>query len=172
MNTMQISNALMSDKKVIELFVGIFPADMLPKKEYPGFYIANTQPASGTGEHWVAFYTPCQGRIEAFDSFGQNPATYSEHIKTWMGTDFVIMSGVRLQGHISTTCGQYCMFFVLLRSHGHKYEDIMSALTRNPDVNDRFVCKFINKYFSLKTTTHNDEFLMQTLLKGIKELTL
>jgi hypothetical protein len=87
-----------------------------------------------------------------------------------MGDDFIIMSGVERQGQNSTTCGQYCMFYVLLRSHGYRYEDIMSALTKNPAVNDKFVCKFINKYFTLKTTVRNDEFLIRSLLKGIKEL--
>jgi hypothetical protein len=81
----------------------------------------------------------------------------------------MVMSGTLRQGQTSTTCGQYCMFFVLLRTHGYRYEDIMSALTTNPVVNDKFVCKFVNRYFSLKTTTHNNEFLIQTLLKGIKE---
>jgi hypothetical protein len=172
MNNVEISTALMSDKKVRDVFVGVFAADMLPKKEYPGFYVANTEPSTKSGQHWVAFHSPCKGKLEAFDSYGRNPASYSEFLEKWMGDDFITMSGVQRQDVNSTTCSQYCMFYILLRCHGYKYNDIMSALTRNPNVNDKFVCKFINKYFSLKTTVRNDEFVIQTLLKGIKELKL
>jgi hypothetical protein len=170
MNSVEISTALMADKKLKELFVGVFPADFLPEKEYPGYYIANTDSSSGKGAHWVAFHTPRPGIIEAFDSYGRNPAVYSEHIKRWMGNDYVIMSGIARQGRSSTTCGQHCMFFILLRCHGYSYKDILSALNENPAVNDKFVCKFVNRYFGLATVTHNSEFLIQALLKGIKEL--
>ena len=170
MNSVEITRALTKDRKVRDVFVGVFPCDLLPEKEYPGFYIVNTQVSTSTGEHWVAFCTPTPNVIEAFDSYGRNPAVYSSFIRQWMRDDYVIMSGVERQGQTSTTCGQYCMFYVLLRCHGYKYEDIMSALTKNHFVNDKFVCKFINKYFMLKTTVQNDEFLITSLLKGIKEL--
>jgi hypothetical protein len=170
MNSVEITRALVKDEKVRDVLVGVFPADLLPEKEYPGFYIVNTESSDKSGEHWVAFYTSKPGRIEGFDSYGRNPTKYSDFIREWVADDYMVMSGTLRQGQTSTTCGQYCMFFVLLRAHGYRYEDIMSALTANPVVNDKFVCKFINKYFSLKTTTHNSEFLIQTLLKGIKEL--
>ena len=57
MNGEQIDKALRSDDTVNEVYVGTFPADLLPyPKEFPGACIANTQPSSMSGEHWVAFY--------------------------------------------------------------------------------------------------------------------
>ena len=56
MNSEQIDKALRSDDTVKEVYVGTFPADLLPyPKEFPGAYVANTQPSSMSGEHWVAF---------------------------------------------------------------------------------------------------------------------
>ena len=43
------------------------------------------------------------------------------------------------------------MFFILVRAYGFSYQDVLSALTSDNRVNDRFVCKFINKFFKLRT---------------------
>lgn len=170
MNNIEISKALRSDQRVREKFVGVFSCDQMPEKEFPGFYVANTKPSTHGGEHWIAFYTPEEGVTETFDSFGQHPKEYSKYFQEWIGNDFLIMSNAVRQDNNTTTCGQYCMFFILLRAHGFKYNDVVSALTKNPLVNDHFVCKFVNKYFALKTTVRNEEFLLESMTKGIKEL--
>ena len=166
MNSVQMDTALRSDAKVRDMFLGVFPSDMIPVKEYPSSLIVNTQPSSMNGEHWVAFFLPRVGVLEAFDSYGQNPGRYSSWIKRWMGEDFVVMSNTVRQNTDSTVCGQYCMFYVLLRCYGYSYKDIMSALTRHKGVNDRFVCKFINKFFRLRTTVRDDKFIEQLLKNG------
>ena len=46
MNSEQIDKALRSGDTVNEVYVGTFPADLLPNpKEFPGAYIATTQPS-------------------------------------------------------------------------------------------------------------------------------
>lgn len=164
MNATEIEKALLQDKNVREVWVGIFAADMLPTKEYPGAYIANTKPSSHSGEHWVAFYTTEPGKLEAFDSYGKNPCEYSEDLKNWIGKDYVIHSSAHCQNYDSTVCGQYCMFFVLLRAKGFSFEDVLSALTKHKGVNDAFVCKFINKYFTVKTIVQDYEFIRQWII--------
>ena len=166
MNSIQIETALNSEQMVRDIFVGVFAADELPKeKEYPGGYIANTDQSNQPGKHWVAFFCEKYGEIEVFDSYGYNPAVYSEYLKNWIGDDFIIQSTSKLQEHESTVCGQYCMFYILLRCHGFTYEDVISALTRNKKINDKFVCKFINKYYKLNTTVQDKKFLLSILLK-------
>ena len=151
MNSEQIDKALRSDDTVKEVYVGTFPADLLPNpKEFPGAYIANTQPSRMSREHWVAFYCD-NNEVECFDSYGKNPTDYSDYIAKWVDDEYQVIQIEVLQAHDSTVCGQYCMFFILVRAYGFSYQDVLSALTSDSRVNDKFICKFINKFFKLRT---------------------
>jgi len=151
----QIEKALRSDETTKNVFIGVFSADKLPSpKAFPAAYIANTEPSDMSGQHWVAFYC-VNDTIECFDSFGRNPAEYSEHLAAWINDDYKIVQIETLQSDDSTVCGQYCMFFVLLRAYGFSYEDVMSALTSDTVVNDIFVCKFINQFVKMNTVVRD-----------------
>ena len=63
-----------------------------------------------------------------------------------------------LQPDDSTVCGQYCMFFILVRAYGFSYQDVLSALISDSRVNDKFICKFINTFFSLRTVVKDKQF--------------
>ncbi len=163
MNGTQIESALRSDKFVDGVLVGIFAADQLPPKEYPGAYIVNTDESHQPGQHWVAFYTDREA-TECFDSFGQDPSKYSPKIAEWLKGEFKVVQNEDLQSQDSTVCGQYCMYFVLLRAYGFSYEDVLSSFTKDPSTNDKFVCKFVNKFFRLKTSIQDRYFLIQKAL--------
>lgn len=166
MNSLEIERSLRNDPSTRDIFVGTFAADTLPPtKEFPGAYIANTQPSNQSGEHWVAFYCVSDS-IECFDSFGANPAVYSPHIKIWLDDEYKIIQKEVIQSNMSTVCGQYCMFFVLLRCNGFSYQDTLSIFTKNRSVNDRFVCKFINKYFMLHKSVTDKKFLLDSLKRN------
>ena len=91
MNSEQIDKALRSDDTVNEVYVGTFPADHLPyPKEFSGAYIANIQPSSMSGEHWVAFYCD-NNEVECFDSYGKNPADYSDYIAKWVDDEYQVV---------------------------------------------------------------------------------
>ena len=84
MDSEQIDKALRSDDTVKDVYVGTFPADLLPNpKEFSGASIANTQPSSMSGEHWVAFYCD-NNEVECIDSYGKNPTDYSDYIAKWV----------------------------------------------------------------------------------------
>ncbi|HWY33610.1 MAG TPA: hypothetical protein VNX68_03120 [Nitrosopumilaceae archaeon] len=165
MNSLQIEHALLSDPSVRDQFVGVFPADAIPEKQYPGAYIVNTDSSNEPGQHWVAFYCTEKNQLEAFDSFGQDPGVYSEHIKEWMGNDYLILSKNILQSEDSTLCGNYCMYFILLRCHGFSYEDVISIFCSDRNLSDKYVCKFINKYFKLRTKIQDNTFILKKLLQ-------
>ena len=118
-----------------------------------------------TGQHWVAFYCS-NNEAECFDSFARNPGNYSDFIQKWLDDEYQVVQCETLQSNNSTACGQYCMFFVLLRSYGFSYQDILSALTSDSTVNDKFVCRFINKFFKLSTTIKDKQFLPSKRLKN------
>ena len=164
MNGAQIETALRQDKFASQSFVGVFAADRLPVKEFPGSYVINTDETGQHGQHWVAFYT-VDDTIECFDSFGKNPGVYSVHIKNWLGDMYQVVQCDTLQSEHSTVCGQYCMFFLLLRSYGFSYEDVISAFTSDTVISDKFVCKFANKFFNLKTSVQDKYFLIQRAIK-------
>jgi len=164
MNAGEIESALRSDKFVDGVLVGVFAADQLPQKEFPGAYVVNTDESNQPGQHWVAFYTE-KDTTECFDSYGQNPGKYSEKIKEWLEETYSVVQDDRLQSSDSTVCGQYCMYFILLRAYGYSFQDIMSSFTKNTAFNDKFVCKFINKFFRLKTTVQDKYFLINQALR-------
>lgn len=164
MNSDEISNVLRREKLTRDKFVGVFPCDQIPEKQYPGAYVVNTDPSSAPGQHWVAFYCTESGQLEAFDSFGKDPGSYATAIKDWMGDDYVIRSKSVLQSLDSTLCGNYCLYFLLLRCHDISYEDLLSIFCADREVSDLFVCKFINEYFKLRTSLRDTTFILKSLL--------
>ena len=164
MNGAQIERALRQDKFASQSFVGVFAADRLPVKEFSGSYVVNTDETGQPGQHWVAFYT-VDDTIECFDSFGKDPGVYNAHIKKWLDDTYKVIQCETIQSDDTTVCGQHCMFFLLLRSCGFSYEDVMSAFTSDTVINDKFVCKFVNKFFKLKTSVQDKYFLIQRATK-------
>ena len=51
-------------------YLGVFSRDELPHSftRYPSAYVANTDPRSLPGQHWVAFYHLSPTHLEFFDS--------------------------------------------------------------------------------------------------------
>ena len=59
MNTLQLERALKHNTFTKKIFVGVFAADELPTlNTFPYGFVANTDPSTEPGTHWVAFYFP------------------------------------------------------------------------------------------------------------------
>ena len=106
MNTLQLKRALERDTFTKKIFGGVFAADELPKTfdTFPYGFVANTDPSTEPGTHWVAFYFPSRDKGEFFDSYGYPPEHYgfeSYKIETW--------NKYKLQSSWSNVCGQYCI---------------------------------------------------------------
>ena len=87
MNTRQLERALKRNAYTKKIFAGVFPADEVPEiiDTFPCGFVANTDPSTEPGTHWVAFYFPSREKGEFFDSYGNalnitdlNPTT-SKH---------------------------------------------------------------------------------------------
>ena len=78
MNTIQITRALKQDQFTKKTFCGVFPRNKLPTTidKYPCGLVANIDPSSEPGTHWVAFYFPSERKGELFDSYGKPPECY------------------------------------------------------------------------------------------------
>ena len=163
MNGGQIEDALRGHKFASQYSVGVFPADQLPLKEFQGSDVVNTNDSDQHGQHWVAFFSVDNIR-ECFDSFGRNPGEYSDKITHWLDGTYQVVQCETLRSRESTVCEQYCLFFILLRFYGYSYQDVMSALSKNTVINDKFVCKFVNKLFRIKTSLKDKYFTLQNLV--------
>ena len=86
MNTQQIKRALEHNPKTVKRFCGVFAADQLPKSlsTFPCGFVANTDPSTEPGTHWVVFHFPNHKTCEFFDSYGQQPEHYNESFKTYL----------------------------------------------------------------------------------------
>ena len=141
MNSVQISTIL---KQVLpKQFGGVFPADCLPSKseiqEKPKAFVANTHKHNLPGEHWVCFYFPVQGPNEYFDSYGLAP--WIQEFKVFLGNSYM-RSSKTLQSLNSDVCGQYCIFFLLMRIRKCSLQNILNMFSTNRVENDNIVKTF------------------------------
>lgn len=140
MNTQEIENTVQKDKCVTRDFLGVFPSDQLPKiQTRPCCFIANTDPSTKPGQHWIAMYF---GRYnEYFDSYALEP---QEDFRVYKPE---IVSNHCLQSFDSAVCGEYCIYFLYKRGRGVPFATIIDNLRRknNPDL---FVKRYIDTFKS------------------------
>ena len=134
---------------------------MLPKpgiEDVPCCYIVNTDRHNKPGRHWVSFFFPASGCPEYFDSFGMVPML-PEFYK-FMGERHFLYNNIPLQEPLSTTCGQYCLFYLLARIHGYTFEHFISLFDINlPQLNDEFVNDFITSTFDVELKIYDYDFI-------------
>lgn len=151
MNTVQLTVDMMNNKKIKRNFKGVFPADKLPKRlKKPAMLIANTDPSSKPGSHWVAFHIPVKGPIEFFDSTGRGPE--SDHFKSFLRKNGkkLLCNKNRLQSLFSTTCGNYCGVFLYLRSNNISFKKFLSLFSNDYSKNDSDIYEMYRKIFGSK----------------------
>src|SRR5438445_6914931 len=138
MYSSQISRALASDPYVSKCFEGVFPCDKLPKNvRYPSVVVANTDPESEKGEHWVCYFFDSKGNAEYFDSYGLPPSNCDLF-------DFFKQNGIaheynhdQLQGFNSDACGHYGIAFLTCRARGESLKEIVTRFKgKEPGQND------------------------------------
>lgn len=137
MDTLQLTTFIINDPVCSPIFLGVFPADKLPKiktvdLEKPCCVIANTDIASKSGTHWVAIYIN-QDICMFFDSYGRLP---QPRFKKFLRQPSLISRRLEvnnkcIQGFNSTLCGQYCLFFLYKVCRGYSLNSIVSVFKTN-----------------------------------------
>lgn len=142
MNSLEIEYIL---KNAVSVFEGVFPADKVPKTvNLHSAIVANTDPASKPGEHWVAFYFK-DGRGIYFDSYGRPPLTktvldfLNANSKSWT------WNKQQIQGYDTDVCGQYCIYFVQECVKGKTLHEICSKFTDDTFTNDKWISSIFQK---------------------------
>lgn len=156
MNTYQITKALNSCKG----FRGVFAKDRLSSlilNTFPAALVINTDKSSGPGEHWVAVYIDENGYGSYFDSYGRQPLVeIGQFLRKTCRNGFQLVTSMPLQALASIVCGQYCIFYLLMRMVGWSDSKIVATLTKNTAfVTDNFVNQFITKRCNISTKVYS-----------------
>ena len=110
--------------------------------------IINTDDHTKPGDHWVAIIKEKKGCFY-FDSLGF--PIYKSDILDVLKNNKINKykyNCQQIQPLTSSTCGLYCIAFILSYVHGDTYEDFLKRFYTNPDRNDNICLDFINKYIS------------------------
>ena len=142
--TNKLRTLSMSDPCIASTFLGVFPSNRLPRRipTYPASLIANTDPASQPGEHWIAMYFPDKTKSEFFDSYGFPPSFYSTHFTKYLsqGKKRTGRNKTSLQSLNSFACGYYCLYYLYFRTRGKSMKAIEQSFTpKNKQANDAHV---------------------------------
>ena len=153
MDNIQILRALKSCPATAKLVLGVYPSDGLPAPPLPrpSCLVVNSKPAGHEGEHWLAIHLAANGEAYYFDSAGGEPFVPS--IKHWLreNASKTICNAVQLQNDITTTCGHYCILFLILKAKGFSMEKIVEQMRlANPLVRDVVIGSFVNSHFNVK----------------------
>jgi hypothetical protein len=127
----------------------VFPSDKLPRTidRYPCGFIANTDPASEPGTHWVAYYFPSEEKGEFFDRYGHAPEYYRKSFGDFLKSHAWDFNRRKLQSARSDVCGQYCIFYH--RARGQSMSMIVHLFNNDKVSNDIKVSQFVKSHFKV-----------------------
>jgi len=171
MNDGQIESLMGRDPIASTLFQGVFAADTLPHNPpIPCALIANTDPENRPGQHWVAFYIESNGHGEYFDSYGRPPTVKNFRDFLQQNTSEWTCNDSLLQGVLSSTCGQYCIFYLLFRCRDVSMQEIVAEFNvANRASNDVAVNNFLSDYFNVDLNAYDVGFLTKQIAQILQE---
>ncbi len=134
--------------------LGVFAVDRLPvvrasEMKYPFSLIVNTDMWGNKGKHWIAIYIASPQEGEFFDSLGNGPSHYSgvflDFMKRYCGK--LKWNDRQLQSHETDVCGQYCLFYLSMRSRGLPLDLIVSPFSMNYYLNDKAIESCMTEFY-------------------------
>lgn len=148
MDSIQISKVC---NKFCKYFLGCFPCDRLPTDvNWPSCLIANTEPHYSTGEHWIAIFINKEGYADFFCSMGSDPQSqFKKFLDTYSFS--WNQNKKQVQNNNSISCGQYCIFFLFVRTYGISLPKFLTLFTSNYEENDEIVTGFVNGKFNISS---------------------
>ena len=147
--TAQLRRALERHREIRRLCIEVLPRDFLPRRvtNQPTVIIANTDPSTLPGQHWVAFFFT-KHCVWYFDSYGRPP----------MEPELKRMMGLRKHGRhfprriqgTGDACGEYCLYFILTMIDTMDFDGFGTDLEANDRLVKRlvkrcFMCKYVDK---------------------------
>jgi hypothetical protein len=142
MNSFQLEKILKGNCHTKKYFIGVYSSNNIPlPKKFPSCFIANTDKKGNIGEHWVSFFVKDKENIEYFDSLGEKPnADISEYLSNFPKVN---LSYYKIQSPFSDSCGHYCVYFIVNKCLGIKFNTIIKTLLDTKRYADLLVKYFI-----------------------------
>lgn len=162
MDTLSLLHLCENDTKINRCFAGVLSCDQLPNKlSYPSCMIVNTKPSNTTGEHWISIFINKEGYGDYFCSYGVSPSSL---FIDYMNKQTISWNYSRkcLQDSLSTTCGQYAVFFLHARANGLPLNKFLSLFTKDKEENDEIVTAYINGLYDVNTQIIDENFIDQS----------
>ena len=153
MNNREIIALLTRDPRARRVFRGVFPRDKLPQYvKGVSAYVINTDHSQGPGKHWVCVWFDGQGGAEYFDSFGVPPTLEPvlRFIQRNTVNDRFSYNKRLFQNLLSSACGLYVMYYVLMKSRGARLSRVQQVF--NP--------------YRLRANDNRVRSLVKNMLKG------
>ena len=176
MNTEQLLKCIRQDSLLRKYCVGVFALDTVPRKiiERPACFIVNTDPVSKPGTHWFAVFllenssAPSGLSLagEYFDSYGRVEVAPAAAVETATKSGLLRPNTVRIQGPLSSACGQYCLYYLCHRVRGREMRDIVNDFSTNYVLNDLCVTEYVNRNFNLNMQTFDFDYIVSQVCKA------
>lgn len=133
-------------------FQGVFSFDEIPWKQAQkiktkSFYIFNLDKSNEPGSHWICIMLSPLCKNFYFDSYGNPPhANFQKFMKFCY-----CYNSTKLQHDFSTSCGQWCLYFIYHMSIGLPFNLILQKFNKgNKLKNDYLITHIVKRIF--KTT--------------------
>lgn len=163
----------MAHPKISLKFKGVFSCNTLPKHASEGLYVANLDPDTRDGTHWIAMdITPEKEANIYFDSYGYPP--HGKSFLEFLGRNH-IFNNKRLQHLLSTACGQWCLYFLLRRAQNWKLKEIVSPFRDQGKehmksiVNDHVLNYKVEKLFNTDLDVIDRAFATEQMLHMLRK---
>ena len=137
MNGAEIEERVQQYSEARKYFKGVYSSDLMPQFTPPFSFICNTDVHTGPGEHWVTWFV-FNDHVEFFDGFGRSPTNpmFPKYFTEYLNNRMCWYNSRQLEGIFATSCGQFSIFYLCLRSAGISYKSIVECLSDNFNVND------------------------------------
>ena len=143
-------------------FHGVY--DALPSSlRAPGHYIVH---GGRQAAHWMCLEKLAnEEHIYFFDSYAYPPEFY-HFMRPVIARYHVTFSKQRLQDDLSSTCGHYAIFYVMMRNKGHEFEDILGAFHKSdPLANDYAIHQFLKAQHGLRNPVYHMPYVEEYVAK-------
>ena len=169
MNTAQLWKCVKQNELLNRYCIGIYANDTVPKtfSNLPVCFIMNTDPISLPGKHWVAIYLSAYGQHEFFDSYGRTQSVVIPTLRK-QGVNW-LENTIELQGPLSTTCGQYCLYYLSERCAGRDMKEIVNdfSCTRDEIENDDMINDYVNSVYNTQLDIYDEKFIVMQIATAL-----